>query len=174
MIEKFPGGESDGSKEQVKSPEQLRFEELVKDAYGRALEGNYVAAETDADERAIHEKSMRGAYWESGDPEKMAMFELQNTKINLGGLAMVFTTLVGWDERQKEKGYVERSIDWVKDQKKGWENHKDRYIAQLSATLQELGLVMPQTAEEARALKGSIISSANLQKLAEKHKVKAR
>ena len=48
---------------------------------------------------------MRGAYLESGDPEKMAMFRLQEAKINLGTLAISLDTLSNWDEKQKKKGY---------------------------------------------------------------------
>ena len=174
MSKKFEGGGFDSSKEKVKSPEELKFEELVADSRTRSLEGNYAFVETPEDEREVHQESMRGAYWESGDPEKMAMFKLQEARVNLGLLAMSLDTLANWDERQKEKGYLERAKIFVKEQKKGWKESRDKHIKELEPILSELGLAIPQTAEEARALKISVISLENLQKLVKKYKTKSQ
>ena len=174
MANKFESGGFDPSKEKMKSPEELKFEELVADASSRSLEGNYIFVETEEDEKAVHEKSMRGAYLESGDPEKMAMFRLQEAKINLGSLAMSLDTLANWDERQKEKELIERAAVFVKGWKKGWEKGKTERIRELEPVLTELGLTMPQTAEEARALKNQIVSLENLQKLAGKYKAELK
>jgi hypothetical protein len=174
MTNKFEGGGFDPSREKVKSSEELRFEELVADARNRSLEGNYAFAETEEDEKAVNQESMRGAYLESGDPEKMAMYRLQEAKINLGSLAMSLDTLANWDERQKEKGVLERAAVFAKGWKKGWEKGRSERVAELEPILSELGLPAPQTAEEARALKSQIVSSENLQKLAAKYKAELK
>lgn len=174
MSEKFESGGFDPSGEKVKSQEESRFEELVADARNRSLEGNYTFVETEEDEKAVHQESMRGAYLESGDPEKMAMFRLQEVKINLGSLAMSLDTLTNWDERQKEKGVLGRAAVFVKGWKKRWEKGRSKRIAELEPTLSELGLTMPQTAEEARTLKRQIVSSENLQKLATRYKAELK
>lgn len=174
MSNKFEGGEFNSSQEKVKSPEELKFEKLVADARNRSLEGNYAFVETEEDEKAVHQECMRGAYLESGDPEKMAMFRLQEAKLNLGALAMSLDTLTDWDERQKDKGLLERAADLVKGFKKVQEKFKTECIAKLEPILSELGLTIPQTAEEARTLKSQIVSLENLQKLATKYKAELK
>ena len=166
MTREFGDRESMSSHEEIKSPEALRFIELKKDAVGRSLEGDYTWAETAEDEHAIHRKSMRGAYWESGDQEKMAMFELQTAKFLLGKLATSLEILANWDAQQKEKSFLERARASVKGWKEGWEKIIDKSTAELGPVLSALGISVPRTAEETRTLKMNIMSSENLQKLA--------
>lgn len=170
MINEMPHGAS-ASKEQAKSPEELRFEKLAEDARHRPLEGNYAFVETEEDEQEVHKRSMRGAYWESDDPEKMAMFTLVGVRNDLEILAISLKTLAKWDETQKRKSYIEQAMVVAKGWKKRWERDKDERIAKLQPILSELGLSVPQTAEDAKALKAGIISFKNSQKLAEKYKI---
>jgi len=170
MPEKSGSEGFESPKEQVKSPEELRFEQLTEDARHRGLEGDYTFALTAEDEQEIHKETMLGAYWESGDPEKMAMFKLQEASANLSLLALSLDTLAHWNERRQEEGYIERAKVFIKGWKKGWEEARDKMIAELQPVLSELGLAIPQTAEDARVLKNNIVSFENLQKLAEKYK----
>lgn len=170
-MEHFRGGAETG---ESKSAEQMQFEELLADSGKRSLEGNYTSAETAEDEKRIHQESMRGAYLESGDPKKMAMFNLLEAKTLLGSLAMSLDTLETWDEDQKKKGIMERAEGFVKGWKKGWEDGKNENTAKLEPILRELGLEMPQTSEAARDLKSNIVNSENMQKLSEKYQAESR
>jgi hypothetical protein len=167
MINEMP---SQGQKIETKSPEEIKFEELVKDAKSRPLKGNYAFVETAEDERRIHQESMEGAYWESGDPEKMAIFKLQEAKINLVNLSLILEKLEKWDGQQKEKGFLDRAVAFAKKWKKGWEDGRDKNISELQTLFPELGLTVPRTAEEARTLKLKINNFENFKKLTEKYK----
>jgi DNA-binding transcriptional regulator YbjK len=112
---------------------------------------------------------MLGAYWESGDPEKMAMFKLQEVRLDLDSLVAMFYMLAdGGEGRQKIRE------GWAKGTKEGFEKRKDEIAARLESVLSELGLAVPRTYEEAKVLRGSIVSFENLQKLAEVYKKKSR
>ncbi len=165
---KKEGGMDMGQQEKVKSPEELRFDALVEDARGRSLEGNYAGADTDKDEQEVHQESMLGAYLESGDPEKMAMYKLQELKIELSKLESSLMTLVRWDKKREDPNYSDRAEVTIKE----YEKVRDRDIAKLELMLSELGLELsiPQTVEEARALKGNVVNFENLQKIANKYK----
>lgn len=161
-------GISSETKEQKKSPEELRFEELARDARGRALEGNYAFVETKEDDELIHQESLRGAYWESGDPEKMAMFVLQEAKLNLGGLVGILRILEKWDEKQSKTGGLNQAENW----KEETNENRNKLVERLSPVLSELGIAVPQTMNEARALLDKIISLENFKILEEKYKTK--
>ena len=62
----------------------------------------------------------------------------------------------------------------MKGWKKGLEKSKTKRVAELEPILSELGLTMPQTAEEARELKKQIVSLENLQTLAGKYKAELK
>ena len=128
--------------EKTKSPEKLRFEELVADARVGLLKG-------------------------SKDPEKMAVSKLVQATKDLEMLVISLNTLANWDEQQKEKGYLDRAKAFVKGQEGEWEEERVKRTAKLESTLSELGLAIPQTAEEARTLNDHILSLENMQKLAE-------
>ena len=165
---KNAGGTEMGQQEKVKSPEELRFDALVEDARGRSLEGNYAGADTDKDEQEVHQESMLGAYLESGDPEKMAMYKLQELKIELSKLESSLMTLARWDKKREDPNYSDRAEGNIK----AFEKVRDGDIARLELMLSELGLELsiPQTVEEARALKGNVVNFENLQKIANKYK----
>lgn len=138
---KKEGGTDMVQQEKAKSPEELRFEELVADSQSRSLEGNYGFAEIKRDPEAVHKESLLGRYWESGDPEKMAMFQLREVQVRLNDLV--------W--REKHQDLVERDK------------------AALEPRLLELGLAFPQTKEETAVLRNNdVVTLENLQKLAEK------
>jgi len=168
MLEKF----TLETGEQKKSPEEIRFDELVRGAQGKSLEGNYAFAETKEEETLVHRESLRGAYWESGDPEKMAMFVLQEAKLNLDGLAGILRILERQDEGQGKTSIMDQAKDQTEKWKEETEEAKNKLVVSLSPVLSEIGIAVPQTRNEATALRGKIISLENLKKLEEKYKTK--
>lgn len=165
---KKEGGMDMGQQEKVKSPEELRFDALVEDARYRTLEGNYVFVETEEDADGVHKESMLGAYLESGDPEKMAMYKLQELKIELEKLRSSLMTLARYDKKREDPQYSDRDEVVRRD----FEKIRDKDTERIASILSELGLELsiPQTIEEARALEGSVVSFENLQKIANKYK----
>lgn len=170
MPNKFENGALDAPQEKTESTEKSKFEELATDAKERSLEGSYTGAVTEEDEKKIHQESMRGAYLESDNPEKIAMFKLREAKDALDSLAMVLNTLEKWDGRQKKLEEMGQSLDGREEKKKKWEEARDERITKLNPILSELGLAIPQTAEEAKTLDKNIVNSGNWQKLVEKYK----
>lgn len=130
---------NDESQEEIKSPEELRFEALVKDAGGRGLEGNYAWVRTEEDAKMENEDSMRVAYEKSGDAEKLSMLELQEIRHDVNMLAAAFLV--------KRKEYM------------------DECILKTEPMLSKLDIEMPKTFEEANKLGKKIVTFENWQKL---------
>lgn len=144
-----------------KSPEELRYEDLLNDLRDRQLEPDYTFTETEEDEENERQISMRGANWESGDPEKMAMFRLQEAKLRLEALVAKFYVLESLEKSKKDRiSAIESLIE------------KD--IARLKPVLKVMVLSMPENLEEAEALRKELITFNNWRALADLFKVQGK
>jgi hypothetical protein len=152
--------------ERAKSEEELRFEKLMEEGRTMSMEGHYMGLETPELEQLIHETSMRGAWWESDDPEKKAMFVLWNMKMQLNLLALCLEMLEHWEESQKRKSMREK----IKASINGWVKGRGEYLDLLKPVLLNLGLPVPQTAEEAKELERSIVNFENFLKITNDYK----
>lgn len=175
MPEKIESGEFGPLKEKIKSPEELRFERLSEDARDRSIEGNYPYDGAPEELEEIYQNSLRGGYWDSGDPEKMAVFKLEEIKSKINLLIVPLYILETWDEHKQKESYLEQAKNFVIGAKKNfWEKKKEDRIAELQPILSEIGVSVPQTVEEVKDLRNSIISFENFRKLIEKYKAESR
>jgi hypothetical protein len=160
--------EENSENEKEKSPEELKFEQLLEKARHMPLEPN---PEPGISDKQAYKESMRGAFLDSGDPEKMAIFRLHEAKLNLDGLTGDMRILENWEENKKDKSYMERVRAFVGGWKKEWEGARKEHIARLKPTLKIMAQPLPKNLEEARDLREKIMTFNNWQAIVDLYEV---
>lgn len=165
------------------SAEKTDFDKLMEETkrLRLSLEPNYTLARTTEDEKKARQDSMRGRYWESGDPKKMAFFQINRLEADLQHLKSTMETVENFDkkwqapedpdnkmsswrmEALKELHKVETNVKpaW----KKEWREMRKKYLNQVTPILKNLGLEIPQTSKEVEDLIPKILTPENLSKL---------
>lgn len=135
---KEPGEMSFGESE--KSPEQIKYEELMDQAIHLPMEGSDEFA---SDEDPGREPNLRDDFYLSGDPEKIAIFKMLETKNQLDRIAATMRI---------EKG-----------KKSNKELERQREI--LGTSLLDVGLDVPESHEEAKRMREGLCTFENWQKI---------
>lgn len=167
--------QQEGQAEKIKSPEELRFEELVEQSKHMPLEPDYGPSEygePEISDNEAYNRSLRGAFLESGDPEKMAIFRMREAKQNLDHYAATMRVLDNWDERKKDETLWERTKAHVGGWKKEWQQKQDETYKKLKPAMLRMGETTPVDLIEARERRENLMSFEHWQNLVDWYKEK--
>jgi hypothetical protein len=138
---KEPGEPSFG--EQEKSPEELRFEELLNQGIHLPLEGS---DEFESYDDPGKEPNLRDDFYLSGNPEKIAIFNMLEAKDKLDFFAAKLR--VRGDKKDKR---ADKQLKELKDV--------------LNTTLSDVGLETPQNYQDAGKMRDGFCTFENWQKI---------
>ena len=146
-------------------------EESPEDRYKKLLEEEELFEKKGIKEEneGLKTKEIVGDILKPKDPERQAIITLLGVKESLKELLIQLSMLENSEKRKKKQGFVKRITGHGGEAKKraSIEKRMHETLWQLSPALDDLGLQVPKTPEEAKELYDKICSFENWQKISQ-------